>query len=188
MSELQTQLPVDVEAGDEGSVLLDVMIFLSEHWRKLVFIPLLVGAVVAGLSFLITPTFTARTAFLPPQSQQGSTSAALASLGNLGNLGSLAGAAGVGVRNTSDQYVALLQSVTVSDRIIDQFKLMEVYALDMRMKARKTLASRVQIAAGRKDNLITIEVDDNSPQRAADMAPVDLATGADRSPAAPRLL
>ena len=81
----------------------------------------------------------------------------------------MAGATGV-VRAPADQYVALMQSVTVSDRIIDKFNLMQEYEAKLRMHARKTLAGNVRITVGKKDGLITVEVDDKSPQRAADMA------------------
>lgn len=119
-----------------------------------------------GATYLIAPTFTAKTTFLPPQQQQSSASAALA---QLGSLAALAGGAGA-VRTPADQYVALMQSVTVSDHIIDRFKLMEVYAEKYRVDARKELSQNVRINAGRKDGLITVEVDDKLPQRAADMA------------------
>jgi len=48
--------------------------------------------------------------------------------------------------------------------------LTEVYGVGLRTDARKELASSVRIALGKKDGLITIEVDDKSPQRAADIA------------------
>jgi uncharacterized protein involved in exopolysaccharide biosynthesis len=158
------------DGGDaEGRVdLLELLITALSHWKTLVLVPLLVGALAAAGSYLLTPIYTARTSILPPASTGGA-AAALANLNPA--LGNLAGAAGVpGLRSPADQYVALLQSVTVADRIIDEFKLIELYGVDMRMKARKLLASRVSIAAGRRDGIITIEVDDASPQRAADMA------------------
>jgi capsule polysaccharide export protein KpsE/RkpR len=74
------------------------------------------------------------------------------------------------VANSVDQYIALMQSVTASDRLIDQFKLMDVYSAKYRVDARKELAQNVRITAGKKDGLITVEVDDASPQRAADIA------------------
>jgi uncharacterized protein involved in exopolysaccharide biosynthesis len=74
------------------------------------------------------------------------------------------------LKSPADQYVALLQSTTIADRIVDQFSLMQAYDAEYRFEARKTLAENVRIAIGRKDGLITIEVIDRSPQRAADMA------------------
>jgi capsule polysaccharide export protein KpsE/RkpR len=64
----------------------------------------------------------------------------------------------------------LLQSVTVADRLIERFGLMEIYDEKYRVLARKQLARNVRISLGKKDGFITIEVDDHSPQRAADMA------------------
>jgi len=87
----------------------------------------------------------------------------------LGSLASLAGAAGT-IRTPADQYVALMQSVTVSDHMVDAFKLMDVYEAKYRVDARRDLANNVRINVGKKDGLITVEVDDTSQQRAADMA------------------
>jgi len=60
--------------------------------------------------------------------------------------------------------------VTVSDRLIERFKLMEAYESKFRVDARKELNMNVRIALGKKDGLIKVEVDDTSPQRAADIA------------------
>ena len=155
-----------VEDDDEGIDLLDLALPLLQHWKLLVAGPLLAGIVALGITYLIKPTFTARTMFLPPQQQQSAAASALASLGALSGL---AGAA-AGIKSPADQYVALMQSTTVADRLIDQFKLMQVYERKYRFEARKELASNVRISLGKKDGLITVEVDDDEPQRAADMA------------------
>jgi uncharacterized protein involved in exopolysaccharide biosynthesis len=64
----------------------------------------------------------------------------------------------------------LLQSVTIEDRLIEQFKLLQVYEKDFKVEARRELEKRVRINIGKKDGLLTIEVDDKDPQRAAAMA------------------
>jgi len=155
-----------VEDDDEGIDLLDLALPLLQHWKLLVAGPLLAGIVALGITYLIKPTFTSRTVFLPPQQQQSAAASALASLGALSGL---VGAA-AGVKSPADQYVALLQSTTVADRLIDEFKLMQVYDREYRFEARKDLADNVRIALGKKDGLITVEVDDEEPQRAADIA------------------
>jgi uncharacterized protein involved in exopolysaccharide biosynthesis len=146
--------------------LLDLALPLAEHLKLLILGPLLIGLTALGIAFVIPPTFTAKTVFLPPQQQQSSASAALS------QLGALAGIAGgaAGIKSPADQYVALMQSTTVTDRLIERFKLMEVYESDYRFEARKELAKNVRIAAGKKDGLITVEADDTDPQRAADLA------------------
>ena len=153
------------EAEDEIS-LLDMALVAAENLRLLVLGPLLVGVSALGISFLVPPTFTARAVMMPPQQQQSSAAAALQSLGALAGL---AGGA-AGIKSPADQYVALMQSTTVEDRLIDQFKLMQVYDEKWRSDTRKELERNTRISSGKKDGLITIEVDDHDPQRAAAMA------------------
>lgn len=145
--------------------LLDLLNILRERARLLVTAPLVAGAVAFGASYLVPPTYTAKTTFLPPQQQQSATAAAL------NQLGALAGLAGAtALKSPADQYVALMQSVTVSDRIIDKFDLLKVYQSDYRFEARKALEDNVRVGIGKKDGLVTVEVDDHSPERAAQMA------------------
>ena len=57
----------------------------------------------------------------------------------------------------------------MADRLFDRFKLIELYEVDFNQDARKKLGNRTRVSTG-KDGLIVVEVDDHSPQRAADMA------------------
>ncbi len=139
---------------------------IARNLRLLVLLPLLAGAVAAGLTYLVKPVFTARAVIMSPQQTQ---SAGALALQNLGALAGVAGAA-AGIKSPADQYVGLMQSRTVEDRIIDQFELLKVYESELRFEARKRLKSNVQILAGKKDGLISIEVDDEDPARAAAMA------------------
>ena len=160
-------LATDVAAGAASDISLgDLASTLRQNLLLLTAVPLAAGVLALGLTYLIAPTFTASTSFMPPQQSQGGAASALASLGSLAGL---VGGLG-GVRSSGEQYVALMQSVTVSDRVITQFKLMLVYDSEFRVDARKNLATKVRIALGKKDGLITVEVDDTSPQRAADIA------------------
>lgn len=154
--------PVHEPVSDE----LDLFGPLLSHWRSIVIGALLTGVLALAVTYLLTPRFTARTSFLPPQQQQG---IAAAALGQLGALAGLAGAA-TGLKSSADQYIALMQSVLVSDRIVDRFGLIHAYEVDLRVEARERLAKRVSMTLGRKDGLITVQVEDVDPQRAADMA------------------
>lgn len=151
---------------DEDSLdLFEMLAILGCRWKLLLAGPLLAGLAALGATYMISPIFTAVTTFLPPQQQQSSAASVLASLGPL------AGLAGAGaVRTPADQYVALMMSATVSDRIIDQFKLVDAYDSKFRIDARRSLAGNVRIGVGKKDGLITVEVDDKVPQRAAEIA------------------
>ncbi len=164
MNENNTTVVTDSPEEDEIS-LLDLLQTLAENARLLIFGPLIVGLGALGLSFLITPTFTATTRIMTPQQQQGGAAAALAQLGALAGM---AGAA-AGIKNPADMYVGLIKSRSLADRMLDRFKLMDVYEANYREDARTTLANNSKISAG-KDGLITIEVDDYDPKRAAAMA------------------
>lgn len=147
--------------------LVDLMLVISENLRLLVLGPLLAGLVALAYSFTMTPTFTAVTTILPPQ-KESSSMALLAS--QLGGLAGLAGLGGAGPKSPSDLYVTLIRSRSVADRVIDRFELMKVYGTPIRSQAREILAVMTKVTAGLKDGLITIEVKDHDPKRAADMA------------------
>jgi uncharacterized protein involved in exopolysaccharide biosynthesis len=155
-------MPAHGEAAELS--LFEMAAPLAQRWKLLLMSGILAGAIALGLTYLVTPIFTARTSILPPQQQQSATASALASLSGL------AGLAGGLARTPADQYVALMQSVTVQDRLIDKFKLVEAYDKKLRVDARSELEKRVRMAVGKKDGLITIEVEDENPARAADMA------------------
>lgn len=161
-----TTADTDEPDDEPGMTLGEMLGALREKVLLLTLGPLLAGGAALGITMLIAPTFTATTTFMPPQQAQSGAASALASLGSLAGL---AGGA-AGVRSSGDQYVALMQSSTVSNHVIDQFKLMDVYDSKFRVDARKELATNVRIGLGKKDGLITVDVDDTNPQRAADIA------------------
>jgi uncharacterized protein involved in exopolysaccharide biosynthesis len=163
---MDTPSSAQTAPDDDGPDMLDLALPLAQHWKLLLLGPLLVGLVVLGISFLMPKTYLSRTVFLPPQQQQ---SAAAAAISQLGALSGLAGAA-ANIKSPADQYIALLQSVTISDRLIDAFDLMKVYDEKYRFRAREVLARNVRVTLGKKDGLITVEVEDESAPRAADMA------------------
>jgi len=160
----ESNLPMGMQDDDEIS-LLDLLQTIVDNLRLLVFGPLAVGITALGLSYLIPPTYTAKTQFLPPQQQQ---SAAASMLASLGSLGGLAGAVG-GIKNPADQFLAYMKSVTVQDALIDRFKLLERYEAKTKTDARLALTGSVRAASG-KDGLISVEVDDKDPKFAAELA------------------
>ena len=162
----ESSLPAGLQTQAAGPGWVDLVRLLVQNRWLLLLGPVLAAAVALAASYAVKPTFTARTSFLPPQQAQSAAATALASLGALSGL---VGATGT-VRTPADQYVALMQSVTVADRLIDEFKLLTVYGENYRSEARDELAKRVRIAVGKKDGLINVEVDDHDPQRAATMA------------------
>lgn len=137
---------------------------LSARRYVLIGLPVAVAAISYGLAGLLPPKYTAKASFLPQQQQQSQISSALASLGPL------VGLSGQGPRNSADQYLALMQSATITDRIIDRFDLIKQYESDYRLDARNQLLGSVRMSIGKKDGLIYIEADDQDPKRAAALA------------------
>jgi tyrosine-protein kinase Etk/Wzc len=153
-----------VQDNNEISM-LELLHVIVDNSRLLILGPLVCGLAAFGISFAITPTFTAKTQFLPPQQQQ---SAAASMLASLGALGGLAGAA-TGIKSPADQYVSFMKSVSVQDALIERFKLNERYESKFKIDARLALNDRVRIASG-KDGLISVEVEDKDPKFAANLA------------------
>lgn len=154
------------EGLQEDSVsLVDLLLVLARRKRLLVIIPMVF--VILGIIYakVATPIFAASTILLPPQQQQSSASAMLSQLGGL------AGAAAGGAlgKNPNDLYLSILQSRSIGKAIVSQFGLQAHYKTKSMTAALKILASRSVMAAG-KDGLISITVQDESPQRAADLA------------------
>ena len=146
--------------SDQNLILVPLL-----HWKTVVIGSFLITAAAIAGTFVIAPTYTARASFLPPQSQS-SASTALASLSALSSL-----AGGIAnIKTPADQFVALMLSVTVGDRIIDKFKLREVYEKEYLSDTRKILLKNVRVAAGKKDGIISIEIDDEQAERAAAIA------------------
>jgi capsule polysaccharide export protein KpsE/RkpR len=134
---------------------------------------LLIGAVTAlaalaslAVAFLLPPVFTARTTLLPPGAQQQSSSAA--ALAALGSLGGLAG--GLTAKTPDELYVALLKSDSVQRALADRFDLMKRYDERTYESLRKALPKYIRVASDKKSGLITVEVDDEEPKFAADLA------------------
>jgi uncharacterized protein involved in exopolysaccharide biosynthesis len=163
----QTNTQQDFVQDEDEISLLDLATVIVENLKLLILGPLAAGLLALGYSFLITPTFTAKTTMIPPGQSSGSGAAAL--LGQLGGLGALAGGA-AGIKSPVDQYLAYLESNTLRDELIEKFKLRERYEAKYQQSARNALKANVKAVADKKSGLITIEVSDKDPQFAANLA------------------
>jgi len=152
------------EPDDEINLLDLVLVLAKNKW-------LIIGscAVTFILTCIYTLTlpniFTANARLLPPQKE----SSGLSSM--LGNMGGLAAMAGISAGGgPGELYVGMLQSRAIADRIIERFELMERFEWETRVDAYKNLNDKAQFNLGKTDGILTISVDDEDPQLAADMA------------------
>lgn len=131
--------------------------------------------VLAGLAiaFLISKRYTSTARIMPPDNS-GSSMAMLAALtghssGDLGMLGTLASGL-LGGHTSSALFVDLLRSGNVSGALIDRFHLQHAWHKRYRVDTAKYLAHRTSIVDDKRSGVITIEVQDNDPVRARDLA------------------
>lgn len=154
-------------AQDEIS-LLDLSIVLAKHKRIVLGVPFAAAILVAAFSLFLPNIYTGTARILPPQQSASAASALLSQLS--GAFGGLAGAAaGALGRNPNDLFVGMLKSRTVADNLIARFDLKKIYQQELQSAARLALQGSTSIVAGR-DSIITIEVDDKDPKRAAELA------------------
>lgn len=161
MTESRSLSPKDLSNEDDEISLLDLLIVLARHKLLILGLPFIAALVAAGVTLLMPNIYTGTTTILPPQQNQ-STAAMLGQ--QLGNLAGLAG-----LRTSNDLYVGVLKSRTVADNIIHRFDLNLAFENKVQSSTRAMLEGATKISSG-KDGIITIEVDDKDPKRAAELA------------------
>jgi tyrosine-protein kinase Etk/Wzc len=157
----------DHYSGSGDSPRLRMLLILLQDRRRIAiitFVSLLVGAVIA---FSMKVTFTAIASILPPQPPQSTASALMGQLGSLAGLG--ASGAGSLLKNPADIYVAMLESRTIGDNVINQFHLMTLWKQKKLGDTRATLKAHAEFEAA-KDGLIVITVKDPNPKLASEIA------------------
>lgn len=166
MTENQT-LPPPLQAmpDDDEINLLDLLIVLAKHKAMILKVTLGAALLAVGVTLLMSNVYTGTARILPPQQAQSSASALL---GQLGGLAGLAGGA-MGIKNPADIYLAMLKSRTLMEKIVNRFGLQQFYKAKTLTDTLKELESNSIFTAG-KDGVITVEVSDHDPKRAADMA------------------
>ena len=157
--------PLPIDPAEDEINLLEYLLVIVKH-KKMIFLSCVVTFVLTcGITLLMPNIYSSTARILPPQESKGGLG------GMLGGMGDLAALAGISVGSASgDLYVGMLKSRTISDKIIDQFNLMEVYEQDYRVKMYGKLDDLVSVSLGKKDGIVSISVEDEEPARAAAIA------------------
>ena len=148
---------------DEPINLFYPLIILAKNKRRIIFVPIIAAILAIGLTLLMPNKYTATVQILPPQSQSG----ASAVLGQLGALGGMTGA--LGVKSPADVYLGMLSSRTLQDRLIERFKLADVYESKTATDTRRALVANSKLTTS-KTGLIVIEYENKDPKFSADLA------------------
>lgn len=143
--------------------------------RKVLWRCLLAGLFASVLIvFLIPAGYTTTAQLMPPDPQAGAGLAVLAAItgGQNGGGGGLTSMASdlLGVKTSGSLFISVLRSRTVQDRIVDTFHLKSVYWKGTQEGARKRLGGNTDIIEDRKSGVLTINVTDHDPKRAAAIA------------------
>ena len=154
----------DIPYG-RGNELRNLLLLLVREWKLLLWVTVAGGVVAALVAIALPNMYTATALILPPAKPQ-SLSGAL-----LGQLGGMAGAIApsLGLKDPSDMYVGILRSRTISDDIVRQFRLQQIYSTKTTGDARLKLLDRASFALG-KDSMLRLSVEDRDPKRAAALA------------------
>lgn len=144
---------------------------LWRHRRVLTRVTAASLAVSLGIAFAIPKQYKSTASIMPPD-QQGPGAAMLAALaGRLGSIPALGLANALpGAHSSSELFVDLLRSGTVSDDLLDRFQLQHLYRKRYRVDAAKRLARLTSITEDRKSGVITVQVEDTEPWRAQALA------------------
>lgn len=146
---------------------------LLDYWRVLVKRKRLIfgcvgGAAVASVivSLLMTKIYAATTTLMPPRPDTG----IIGMMGAEQQIGASAMSGFLGMGSPSDLWVAVLNSRSVQDAIIERFDLMTRFETETMDDTRKAFVGMVAISKSKKDETISITVEDESPLQAAILA------------------
>jgi len=162
MNEQQTIRP-EIEAEEEIN-LLELLRVVVRNLPMIAKITAGVVTLAVIYSLTLKNIYTARATLLPPQKDSGGGAAAL--LASMG--GGLAGLAG-GLGGSSDLYLGILKSRTVTDSVIKRLDLDTEFKSKNADSTRSTLQGLVKFQSG-KDGIITISADYTDPAKAALLA------------------
>lgn len=169
-NKVSPKLPGDPEIG-----VLDSLIVIAKHRRKLLLWPIVCAAFAYGGSFLLPKEYLGQARVMPPLQSAGGGASMLSQLNSLAGFGSVSMLAS----SPSDVFAGLLQSQSVYDAVIKRFDLQKLYherrllqfgdKLDLNA-TRTWLDEKTDVNVGALDKIVTIQVYERDPRRAADMA------------------
>jgi uncharacterized protein involved in exopolysaccharide biosynthesis len=147
--------------SENDTRVLDISALLFGR-RKLLALTAFVGATVAVTYAFVAPKWYSATLTVV-QSQQSQNSAAM----------SLASKLPVSLDMVSTDVMriqAVFRSASVTDQVIDKFKLEDYYGTDHREQARKALWSHCSTGVDRKAGVVALTCEDTDPKRAMQLA------------------
>jgi len=161
-------------SGDEEVHLLDYFLVLAKHSQMVIFTSVAVTMLTLLVLLCAPNQYTAMASVLPPQQNMTLSAQLIENLGGSALSSTSSGIGGMaagmlGIKTPADLYVGMLTCNTILDRIIERFKLKELYDKEYIEDVREKLSERAQISLA-DEGLINVAVTDEDPRRAAEMA------------------
>lgn len=125
----------------------------------------IIAAVIAAASFLIPNRYTAKTVLLPPSEESDIGSV----LSGLAGSPALSRAFGLEASEKTNLYLGVIQSTTVSRRLVERFDLLRRYKKKDVEKAVRELDEHTGVLTT-PEGFVQIEVTEKDPKLAADLA------------------
>ncbi len=153
-----------LETGDEISIfdLLYVIFKRKNLILKITGITIILAIII---SLILPKVYIAETKILPPIDKD--TSSVLISQFTSHGIEVPSGLFG---RSTSELFASLATARAVLDALVEKYNLKKVYGVDKIDDARNILKRKIQTKVDRKTGIITIQVEDRDPKRAADLS------------------
>jgi uncharacterized protein involved in exopolysaccharide biosynthesis len=160
-------------SSPEQSAILNSAALMWRHRRWLAKVTAIGGMLTLLISLLVPNRYESSTQLMSPDMRGGGTEALMAGLmSRAGGGAGLIGLGGnlLGIDNSGAIFIGVLRSRSVAENLVNRFDLKKVYRDRRDQDARDELAAHTNIAEDRKSGIITISVEDKSPQRAALLA------------------
>jgi len=141
------------------------------RWRRVVLFNLIsITLLGVAVSLVLPKRYTSTTTLLPPTQESSLLGAGSILTGALGQFGGLARMAGVGgLTTTSDILAKVLESRAVSERVIRECNLVDVYGVSNMDEALKGLWSATWISVS-LEGVVAVSVEADTRERSAEIA------------------
>jgi uncharacterized protein involved in exopolysaccharide biosynthesis len=178
--DLESLLALEPDIDDPGKPLhtyfkglVDKIGLLWMYRRFLITFTSLCVVIALGISFLLPTRYVATAYLMPPDMNPVS---GLDMMIDMKSGGALMGAMGgelndvLGMRSPGQLYIREMQTRPVEDGLIKRFNLSDAYRAKSLEATRKSLEANTAFDEDRKSGIISVQVTDTSPARAAEIA------------------
>ncbi len=159
----------DEHLGKKGNEinLIELLVIIIKYRWMIIGFTLLASILTVIYSLKLPNIYKATAKIFPPAKESSSLNALASQLP--GGMASIASGA-LGIKDPSELYIGMLRSHAINDKIIEKFDLMKVYEATHINEVRGIVEGNSSFEADKKSGIISISVEDESPERAAGIA------------------